>query len=339
MKQSLLVTSLTILLVRAASANPAASAQAEVLFNDAKTLMGKKQFAEACEKFDSSQKLDPALTTLLNAADCHEKNKQLATAWGLFLDAERQTRGDKANDKLHALAQTRAKKLESRLSKLTIQVDPAAAKLAGFAVTLDGQPVIAGSIGTALPMDGGHYTVKATATSSHAFETTVDLAAEGDTKVVQVPALEPEATGTTPIKTTHPDLTSHHAEPQPQPRLEPDQPTSTAAAPSHKGAIIATVAAIALGGGAITFELMGRSALDDSKKEPDPMKQDALYDKANTRHYVAQGLGIAAVGATGVAVYLWVRGGSHASDRQTMTILTPTVGPDQVGVSFSGAWR
>ena len=32
------------------------------------------------------------VATLLNHASCREKNEQLATAWGLFLEAERQTR-------------------------------------------------------------------------------------------------------------------------------------------------------------------------------------------------------------------------------------------------------
>src|SRR4051812_17667439 len=127
MKRALVVLTL---ISREASANPAASAQAEALFNDGKQLMARHQAAEACEKFDSSQKLDPAITTLINAADCHEKNKRLATAWSLFLDAERQTRGETTSEKLHTLARSRAQKLEARVSKLTIHVDPATTKLA-----------------------------------------------------------------------------------------------------------------------------------------------------------------------------------------------------------------
>jgi len=67
-------------------------AQAETLFRQGKDLLAKGQIAEACAAFDASQKLDPNIATLLNQAACREKNGQLATAWGLFLDAERQTR-------------------------------------------------------------------------------------------------------------------------------------------------------------------------------------------------------------------------------------------------------
>src|SRR5688500_15209686 len=72
------------------------AAQAEQLFKDGKSLMGAKQYAEACDAFAASQELDPQLTTLMNLADCREKNGQLATAWSLFLEVERATRNDSA---------------------------------------------------------------------------------------------------------------------------------------------------------------------------------------------------------------------------------------------------
>ena len=72
----------------AAFAQPA-SAQAEVLFRQGRDLMAAGKVAEACSAFDESQRLEPEITTLLNVAACREKLGQLATAWGLFLDAAR----------------------------------------------------------------------------------------------------------------------------------------------------------------------------------------------------------------------------------------------------------
>src|SRR5689334_5913935 len=83
--------SIALALSGTAQAQPS-GAQAETLFRQGKELMGKGQIAEACAAFDASQKLDPTIATLLNQAACREKNGQLATAWGLFLEAERQTR-------------------------------------------------------------------------------------------------------------------------------------------------------------------------------------------------------------------------------------------------------
>lgn len=322
-----------VLLVAASApalAKPSSSAQAEALFDDAKALMAQKKFAEACDKFDSSQKLDPAITTLINAADCREKNNQLATAWGLFLDVERQTRGDAGAKKLHDLAQTRAKKLEPRLSKLTIKIDPATAKLAGLEVKLNADPVLAGSYGTALPTDGGHYAISATAPHYTAFKAEIDLAGAQDVKTVEIPKLDAEGAAK-PIAAKPVETAPVAVAPVPEPR--DDAPADK---PSHTGAIITTVAAVALAGGAVGFELWGRSTLDQSAKEPDDAKQDQLYHDANTRHYVAQGLGIAAIAAGGVAVWLWVRGGSSAHADTAMIV--PAATSDGGGLVVTGRW-
>src|SRR5688500_16529073 len=98
--------------------------------------------AEACAAFEQSQKLEPAITTLLNLAGCREKLGQLATAWGLFLDAERQTRSasDKATEQLHKVAGDRAAKLEPRVPKLTIGV-PDKSKIGGLEILRDKESV------------------------------------------------------------------------------------------------------------------------------------------------------------------------------------------------------
>src|SRR5512143_2686426 len=98
-----------------------ASVQAQSLFEEGRKLLAAGNLAEACAAFDSSQKLDPAITTLLNLADCRERNQQLATAWGTFADANRMARAS-SNAKLASVANNHAHKLEPRLSKLTISV-------------------------------------------------------------------------------------------------------------------------------------------------------------------------------------------------------------------------
>src|SRR3954447_25768971 len=101
-----------------------AGAQAEVLFRQGRDLLAAGKVAEACSAFEESQKLEAAVTTLLNLAGCREKLGQFATAWGLFLDAERQTRSasDAATRQHRDVAKARAQKLEPRVSKLTINV-------------------------------------------------------------------------------------------------------------------------------------------------------------------------------------------------------------------------
>jgi hypothetical protein len=141
-----------------------ATAQAETLFRQGKDLMSKGRFAEACAAFDASQKLEPTIATLLNQASCREKNGQLATAWGLFIDAERQSRAatDGPTQQLHQVANDHAAKLEHRLSTLTISVAPEN-RVGGLEILRNNDPVDPGAWNKPLPVDGGTYRVTARA--------------------------------------------------------------------------------------------------------------------------------------------------------------------------------
>src|SRR5262245_18826307 len=61
---------------------------AQASFDDGLRLLKTGRIAEACTAFETSQKLDPQVITLLNLADCREQNHQLATAWELFRQAK-----------------------------------------------------------------------------------------------------------------------------------------------------------------------------------------------------------------------------------------------------------
>src|ERR1700692_1403813 len=63
------------------------SAAVEALFTEGKRLEGEGRFAQACPKFLASYNLEHRVGTLLNLADCYEKNGQLASAWARFVEA------------------------------------------------------------------------------------------------------------------------------------------------------------------------------------------------------------------------------------------------------------
>src|SRR5688500_1084042 len=98
---------MTALHVEGAAAQ-SASAEAEQLFRDGKRLMKEGKYDEACVAFEASQKADPATSTLLNIADCYEKAGRIASAWGAFLEAERETRGKDDQASFHKTAKDRA---------------------------------------------------------------------------------------------------------------------------------------------------------------------------------------------------------------------------------------
>jgi hypothetical protein len=287
------------------------SAQAEMLFRQGKQLMTEKKFGEACEAFEGSQKLDPAIATLLNLADCREQNGQLATAWGLFVEAVRQTRGatDKSSVQLNKVATQRAAKLEPKLSKLTITVPPDA-KVKGLQVARNGEAVDAMTWNRTLPVDGGSLTITARAAGYTDWTTTVTVGASGDTKSVTVPKLTEVAA--TPIVTA-PEPTEKPAEPE----TETDEITQASSGSSKVVPIAISVGAVALLGGAVAFELSGRKTYDDAKAEPDDAKQKSLWDSANRKRYIAEGMAIGGIAAAGVAVWLFVR--SSGSSETTTT--------------------
>src|SRR5262245_14840909 len=95
---------------------------AESLFSSGRELMQAGKYQEACEKFESSRRLEPALGTTLNLANCYEKLGRTASAWAEFKSAaaEAQRLGDPTRK---ATALERAAALEPKLSRLWLQAD------------------------------------------------------------------------------------------------------------------------------------------------------------------------------------------------------------------------
>src|SRR5262249_37092530 len=118
----------------AAAQRPSDKGIAEALFRDAKQRLEAGDVDGAGPKFQDSQKIDPALGTLLFLAICHERQGRTATAWSEFASASswadrtaQPERGDLARKHMAAL--------ESRLWKLTIHT--AAAKIPGLEIRVD----------------------------------------------------------------------------------------------------------------------------------------------------------------------------------------------------------
>lgn len=146
----------TFLLVTAARAEPSTSearAMAETLFFTGRGLMEAGRYAEACQKFAESYRLDPAAGTLLNLAVCHEKEGKIASAWGEFKqalsDAKKADRPDREE-----LAAEHIAAIEPELPFLAINVPPDA-RVIGLEVVRNGSPLLSGSWGTELPVDPG----------------------------------------------------------------------------------------------------------------------------------------------------------------------------------------
>jgi hypothetical protein len=129
--------------------NPAA---AEALFEQARAAMAAGSFDIACARFRDSDRLDPAVGTRFNLADCEERRGHVATAWSLFraVLAELSVEDDR-----RPIAQERAKALEPRMPLVTLQRASDVPK--GVRVRVDGVELGEGSFGVPLPMDPGTH--------------------------------------------------------------------------------------------------------------------------------------------------------------------------------------
>jgi hypothetical protein len=300
------------------------SAQAEALFRQGKELMAANKLAEACDAFESSQKLEASPSTLLNLGNCRERNGQLATAWGLFVEVERQLREatDPRSQGFLKVAAERAARLEPRLSRLSIRV-AVDRRPAGLEVRRDSTAVDPGAWDRPLPIDGGTYSITARAPGHAPWSASITIAPEGDRRTVEVPALAEvaEAPG-----------------PGPAP-VAAGSTRRSRAAPAAIGA-----GALVLGGAALGFHLWGNRTYDRSLESTDEDERISLWHSANTRRYLAISAGAAAAGCAGVAVWLWLRSPPGRSRRGEASAgraaaVAPAIAADHVGIVIRGALR
>lgn len=159
-----------------AQTNPAA----EALFNSGREAMAKGDYEHACQQLRESNRLEPAVGTQFNLADCEEKRGKLATAWTLFRAVEQKV---PEGDERASVARERAQALEGRLPKVTLRLAAGAPK---ETTVRDGDTELeAGSFGIPLPMDPGthEFVVSAPGRSSQKIEITL---ADGEHRDVEV---------------------------------------------------------------------------------------------------------------------------------------------------------
>jgi len=165
-----------------AHANPAG----EQLFREGRELMRARKLAEACDRFERSNKLEPRVGTLLNLADCREQLGQTASAWEAFENA-RALALQVGDARRAAEAERRAAAVQGRLAFVIVTV-PDAGRPPGLMLRRGDATIDPAAWNTKVPLDPGRYTVSASAPGRLPWATTIALA-ERATLEVHVPAL------------------------------------------------------------------------------------------------------------------------------------------------------
>lgn len=167
---------------------------ADQLFTQAKELMKEGKFTAACAKFEASYDADAALGSLLNLADCLEKDGRLASAYGRWGDA--MDIAARKNDDRSGFAKERREAIRPKLSFITLDVKGDAT---GFEIYKGDTKVTQGGFGSALPTNPGETTVQVVRDDSVLWETKVSLK-EADQKTVLVPLDEIAKANPSPVR-------------------------------------------------------------------------------------------------------------------------------------------
>jgi hypothetical protein len=315
----------------------AQSAEAETLFREGKRLMKQGQIAEACDKLDASDRLEPTVGTELNLADCREQNGQLATAWAIFVKAAATAKRSDTDGRREAEARRRAAVLEPQLVYLTIVV-PADRRVDGLVIKRNATVIDRALWDQRVPVDPDDYKITARAPGYTPW--TTSIAVKTKNKKVELPVLEKRAGD-------QPATASDGAVTEPATPEEPVIPAGAAgpAEPSRLtgtrklsiGLAVVGVAAIGLGVG------FGRQATSTEDQAdaicPDPACGDAhavdLNATARSQALVAN-LGFAVGGAAIIgAAVLWFTGAPKP--REALSIV-PTLAPGRVGIQLARAF-
>lgn len=304
--------------VRAQSDAPS-RALAVQLFDEAEALAQKERTSEACPKYAESYRLDPQLGVLIYLAECYEKNRQLASAWGSYREAEEIAlkRGDARAEN----ARERALALAPRLSYVTVRVPEP--RVPGLEISRDGRSIAPVLWGSPAAIDAGTHHFEARAPGYKTWHQELVVAEEAGSGTIDVPELTAEAGAPGPAGAANGALG-----------------TSTAA-PSRGSS--QRIAAIAVGGLGLVgigvggfLGLSAQATLSDSKRlcNDDNFctpRGAELRDSAKSKALVATiatGVGVGALVGAGVLWFTAPRADSVArssgSKRASAWLVAPT---------------
>jgi hypothetical protein len=323
-------------------------ADAEVLFNAAKTALAAGNLGDACPKFAESQRKDPAIGTALYLAECYERSGRFASAWAQFRVAE--DMANQRHDNRAALARQRADRLSP--SKMTIVLSADAKDIAGLEVKRDGESVGSASFGLATPIDGGRHTVIASAPGRRTFEWGGDVAQQSGATIVTIPKLESgsspiaSATVTAPILTVTATATVTPTATATETTPPPDTGGGLSGV-KVAGIIVGSVGLVGMGVSLIV-NLVAKSNFDSAlttnpghtciKDSGPPIQCGTIEDKntanaaVDLSNYVGTTLFVSGAVLTAAGIVMFLVAPKAKPKTSTAFVLTPTIG----GAMLSG---
>jgi len=341
MKLSITVVSILAL---AAAAHADNKDKADALFKQGKKLMGEKRYADACEAFEKSNKLDPGIGSQLNIAKCYEEWGKIGRAFLAYEAAEKMAKDakDSREPKIHELVVA----LEPNVPHLTIKLPKDAPP--DLKVTLDNRPVE--TLNDPFVVDPGPHLVEWSIKGGAKKNKVVPVERGGDSEVtLELPTVVSsgggDKTGGNTGGTTGGDKTGGNTG-------GGDKGGGTPPTPTPPGRNM-RLGGIALGGAGIVaigissyLTLSARSDYKDAlaahcggmTNNCDTTGLELTHDARSTANKatVVFLIGAAMVGGGAALYFLAPKGPAAPAEEPTALYLTPAVSPDGVGLVFGG---
>jgi serine/threonine-protein kinase len=329
-----------------AQSTAAQKATAEAFFDDGLRAMKSGNFNEACTKLEASQRLEPAVGTLLYLGECYEKRGRTASAWVTFREAEALARANGQAPRAE-MARAHADKLQAGLSRVTVDISSEARALPGLQVRCGSVPIDPALPGVAVPVDPGELVVEASAPGYATFSRSLTVPA-GGRLTVSVPPLvrqaapdSPATSASAPPAPSAPSAATPHkgSAGTPTAGMSPDaEPGASHARSLVWPLTLGAVGVVGLGVGSLFGANAVSNASDANELCPDGRcseeRGETLMDRARTQariSNVAFALGAAGV-AAGVIVYVL----DTPKNSQTKLGVSPWLGYGQAGVAVRG---
>lgn len=313
-------------------------ASAEALFDQGVRLMKQSNFSDACPKLEESERIDPAVGTLLYLGECYERVGKTASAWATFREAASLAANSNQVERAR-VASSRAQDLEPKLSRLSIELAPEVARLAGVIVKRSGQRLEPSLYGTPLPVDPGEYRIEVSAPGYETWSTPIKVESGGASASVRVPALVKGSEPAPALATGAPAL---GAGPATKTTVPPPSPPAAASLSTQQtlGIVVGGVGVIGVGLGSY-FGIRAISKNSDAEQQcPNPglcnnQRGLTLTDQAK-QSAKASNIAFAAGGAlVAVGAVLYLTGGQRRSERVS---LVPWLAPNAATASISGSF-
>lgn len=292
-------------------------------------------WAEGCEKFAASMELNPAASTLINIAKCHEHDGKLTQAivdYRRAIQLNQDTLGVERKKALADVAKEGIAALEPKIARVSLTV---ASRPEGLEITRDGIKLPLATLGETIPLDPGKHAFEATAPGFRKVTREIELS-EGEQATVEI-TLEAEAKAA-PAGPVVPDKP-----PPPKPEPKPLPPSGGVPA----WAYVAGGLGLAAVGGGVYFKLQQMKAEDalvancgaelacDPQK---PYRPDDDNARKNQGFYLFVGLTAAGAVGIGAAVIGIARGVSQKKPQTSSLSAAPIVGPGLFGLALGGAF-